>query len=878
MNLFKNKEKQTQEETKSKAKKRIVQSTQQNIPVKEIIGNAIVTEDDRIYKVIEVLPSDFFLKKENEQNQIAFNFQTVLNYCPNEVHIKSISTHANLAKQKNNLLHHLIKETNDNCKTMMKEFYNTLTKAEIYGIQRRYFISFPYDSVNDSKSVIHLNEAIDTLNSVSTRVARSLDECGNAAIINNDYDNESLLYMLLNRKSFTKIPYDEHKKKTIQKYQQSTMQSQPFIPTTDLICANNISFENKKYVVCDGIYYSFLFIPSTGYPTETIPGWLEFIVNSYVGVDVDIFLTKDKTMTEGKLRRLLGHNEADIEGMSRSSQGFRIAARKNNAIQYIYSCIDQGQSYYNMSTIVTVTGYSPEEVDDKVKNIISVAESKYGTILYPLINQEEQAFKSVLPCSTLDKNIFNKSRRNVVTEGAADNYIFTSAELIDDNGIYFADNTTNQSPIILNSFNEKKYKNAHKFICGETGSGKSVTVMSIASKNRAYHRPVYILSPYKQHEFARLCEEMGGEFVSIGTGSKNILNPLEIFPLSSRSLEIRKTLKDDAEDYSLLLQKISMVSSFIRIKYPDMNSIEEEILEDTLLELYAKFGITEDNESLWNENKTAFKKMPILSDLYESMLTKGNDAKQLVTTIKSLTVGKAKHFNGHTNFNVDNDFFVIGLEHNSDDVTMMLSYFLAMEFIWQKVQENPLQEKSFVTDEWWILAKNKVSADRSLQIAKLSRAYRCEMIIATQQMSDADSYGTSEYGKKVLDACETKILLKMGENDFNYVTDKLNLTEVEQNIIKKAGNGNGLYITPYVRIPIYFNLSEREKLLYFTDKETIEKYEKMQKYKEVLSQTEEMSSLFENKKKETYSVFGNDKTYVSDMFEDNVPDISDIFN
>ena len=863
-----------------KPKRTIVQSVQQTIPVKEILDDVIVTPDERIYKVMEIYPTNFLLKNNAEQNKIGTNFQSVLNECPNEIHIKCVATYADLGKQKNNLIKHMRSEKNDNCRSLMQDFYSTLTQAEIYGVQRHYYLSFPYDSLTGSKSVTPLNEAVNALNSKAERIRNLLLDCENMSSLNTDIDNEKLLYNLLNRKTYLSKPYEQHLHEITTKYKEKTHDNNVFIPTPDKISSSSINFDNKKYVVADGLYYSFLFIPEAGFPSGIWPGWLMFIVNSYVNVDVDIFIKRDRSFTEGRLRKMDSYNGAAGDEMNKSSQGYSTMIKKQASINYLQECLEAGQEVYQTSVIVTVCGYTPEEVDEKITNITSIASSKYGMKLFPLYNQEEQAFLSVLPCSALNNNIYNKSKKNMATEGTADNYVFGSAELIDDEGIYFAENPDNQSPIILDSFNEKKLNNAHKFVCGTTGAGKSVTLMSIASKNRAYHRPVYILAPYKQHEFSRLCEEIGGTFVSIGTGSNTILNPMEIFPLSKRSLEVRKAIKDDSEKYSLLLQKISMLVQFIRIKYEEMNEIEESVLEETLIELYNEFGITEDNDSIWNEEHTAPKKMPILSDLYNKLSQKTDKESEVLSkVVRSLTIGKAKHFDGQTNFDVDNEFFVFGLEHNKDDMMMNLSYYLTMEFVWQRIQENPLQKKSFVTDEWWILARNKLSAMRSLEIAKLSRAYRCEMIIATQNMSDADSYGNSEYGSKVLDACDTKILLKLGVNDFDFVKKKLNLTENEQDIVERASNGRGLYITPYVRIPIYFNLNNTEKLLYFTDEETMKKYEIIQNYKKELNRTESIDDLFNDTQDDNFSVFETKEIGepLENLFDESVKNFDDIF-
>ena len=59
----------------NKKEKRAIESTQSNIPIKDMIDGVIVTDDDRYVKVLEVLAIPFFNKKPDEQNRIIKLFQ-----------------------------------------------------------------------------------------------------------------------------------------------------------------------------------------------------------------------------------------------------------------------------------------------------------------------------------------------------------------------------------------------------------------------------------------------------------------------------------------------------------------------------------------------------------------------------------------------------------------------------------------------------------------------------------------------------------------------------------------------------------------------------------------------------------------------------------
>ena len=72
--------------------------------------------------------------------------------------------------------------------------------------------------------------------------------------------------------------------------------------------------------------------------------------------------------------------------------------------------------------------------------------------------REEQAFLTALPLVSVEKGLYERSRRNLLTGGAASCYPFTSYEMCDDNGILLGVNKYNSSLIIVDIFNSAVYK------------------------------------------------------------------------------------------------------------------------------------------------------------------------------------------------------------------------------------------------------------------------------------------------------------------------------------------------------------------------------------------------------------------------------------
>jgi len=133
-----------------------------------------------------------------------------------------------------------------------------------------------------------------------------------------------------------------------------------------------------------------------------------------------------------------------------------------------------------------------------------------------------------MPFLSIDSRLERKTRRNVLTSGAASTYMFTSFELSDDNGVLLGVNRHNNSLCIVDLFNTRINKNANVTLLGTSGAGKTFTMQLMALRMRMRGIQCYILAPIKGHEFKRACNAIGGEFIKISPGSQQCINVMEI--------------------------------------------------------------------------------------------------------------------------------------------------------------------------------------------------------------------------------------------------------------------------------------------------------------------------------------------------------------
>lgn len=833
--LKRNKKEKEEIQSKKRVQKKALKSTQSEIPVRELYKGMIVLKGNRFnryVKIMEIAPISYSLKTVDDKNNIYYQFSKVFNSCPAKIQFITLSLQSNLKKQLEILDDEIAGEKNENCIKVSETYKEKLIKSQSTSVQHRFFVVFEYDGKNSSNIEAVYNEMTMTENAI----ANSLTRCGNTVLsFGNNYSEintavSEILYTFYNRNEIMSEPFEERFIKELNLYSNYYGSDNYYLPITEIIAPKNISYLNNKYIVVNsdkkndkhGTYYSFLYIPSNAMPPSVTPGWVSNLLPDDQGFDVSVFFQKeDSSKLISKFRRNLTYNEANNAAAASNSAMADISANAYEAGYYLKNGMMAGQDFFYMSILYTISAESPELVDEKVEFLKGIFKNS-GIRIKDCRYQEEAAFNSSLPFCNLDKDIFEKSKQNVLTEGAASIYPFDDTILNDPDGIYFGDNTMSNSLAVVDLFDTSKFQNPNVFICGQTGSGKTYALLLMAIRMRIKHIPVYILTPEKEHEFRRVCEALGGQFIQLGAGSPNRINVMEIF---KRDEDASMAIDGTDDRVSYLSEKAETLRDFFKllITNPNMSTEEETLLDKAIVETYHRFGITKDNNSLYDTEDIMhqkFKKMPIISDLVK-VLREEPKANRIATIIATLCEGSASSFNGQTNVDLSNDFTVIGLEHLKGKM-LPLGIYMAMDFCWSKIKEDRTKKKMLFIDEWWKLAYNPVAAEYSLEIAKLIRAYGGGMVIATQEMKDVLAVEDGKYGEGVLSACRSKIILHLDKKEATTVKNLIGINDTEVQNIIDADKGQALFIANGNNVRIKFVASKLEHSLITTDRKELD--------------------------------------------------------
>lgn len=791
--------------------------TEDLIPVRNIQNGIIHLNDGRYIKILEVEPINFLLRSVREQKHIIASFASWMKISPVHLQIKVLTKKADISKHLNAIERDMDREQDPKCRELQKDYYNLIkTIGSREAITRRFLIIFEYEPAFTNRKSDY-SEVVSTLETAARTAKQYFTHCDNVVITHDD-ENAFLLnvlYAIFDRELSEKVPIE----KRIHDLQlRQAIESTPEgITVPQVIAPECIDLRHGSYVVIDGVYHAYLIVPSSGFNPHVVAGWTSLFVNAGEGIDVDFFFQREpKERIQSKLGQQIRINRSRIKDTSDTNTDFDDIEGAIKSGYFLKQGLANYEDFYYTSIIVTVTADSLDNLEWRVAEVRRLMISQDMDVRTCYFRQED-AMRSVMPFCRLNKKLFERSKRNMLTSAAASCYPFTSYEMSDENGILLGVNKHNNSLVIVDIFNSRVYKNANMAILGTSGAGKTFTMQLMALRMRRKGTQVFIIAPLKGHEFLRACRNVGGEFISISPASKQCINIMEI----RRTDQTANAIIDGGiNENSILAKKIQQLHIFFSLLIPDMSHEEKQLLDEALIRTYAMKGITHENESLIDpDDPSRYRTMPLLEDVY-NILMEAPETKRMGNILNRLVHGSAKTFNQQTNVDLSNPYTVLDISELTGEL-LTVGMFLVLDFVWDKAKEDRTKEKAIFIDEIWQLVgagSNSLAAEFCLEIFKIIRGYGGAAIAATQDLNDFFSLDGGKYGKGIINNAKTKIILNLEDDEALRVQDALNLTDAEISNITRFERGNGLISTNSNHITVEFKASNLEKRLITTDR------------------------------------------------------------
>ena len=178
-------------------------STQKWVPVQDIRDGVIITKDGHYVKVLEVMPVNFHLKSQIEQQNIIYYFSGYLKVAPDNLQIKVVTQRADIAGYEKRMREFYEKEPVASCREMIEDnIAEVRYLAANEAVTRRFFLIFQHEARMKTRAAT-IEAIAERLRDEEQTARRYLDMCGLQVRDVSYADNFQLelLYSLLNRRA-----------------------------------------------------------------------------------------------------------------------------------------------------------------------------------------------------------------------------------------------------------------------------------------------------------------------------------------------------------------------------------------------------------------------------------------------------------------------------------------------------------------------------------------------------------------------------------------------------------------------------------------------------------------------------------------------------
>ena len=514
-------------------------------------------------------------------------------------------------------------------------------------------------------------------------------------------------------------------------------------------------------------------------------GWLaKLIENTGAIFSINIEPTDNTELIENLDARVRDATSLSKIAKNESIKQMREAEVKEVS-DIISRMINNNEVVSYLTIYICVSAQEEKELNlkcDEVKREIQKLKLKIRPVTNFLLTS---GFKAVAPFFTIQSDLTEYFKRNILTSSFTGGFLFNTNTFIDKNGYYLGINQ-NGGIIIFNIWQKNSDRtNSNMVAVGSSGSGKSLTIKHIIYNELPSSRILIIDS---EDEYTYLAKNLKGSIINCGgSNTGHILNPLQI-----------RVNKDDEEDLNSIALHFQFLHTFFEILFPSLNEIEFSMLDLVLEDLYTKFGITQDTDISKLEN-TDFPRLEDLYYLLEKKNKKENKEEyvKLLSLLRTISIGQASTiWNGYTDITINNEITVFNTKNMQEFQVQYkrAQYYNIMSYAWEILSKNKEERDILVADECHILVDPNIpqTLEYLRNISKRARKYNSSIIVITQSIEDFLNEKIKLYGQSLLANSTYKLFFKMDGQDLRDVVKTFGLTEKEESLIYNAKKGECL--------------------------------------------------------------------------------------
>ena len=535
----------------------------------------------------------------------------------------------------------------------------------------------------------------------------------------------------------------------------------------------------------------------SGFPYVASTGWLNMLTNFNHNLDISYHIEQIDPITAiPKLNRKITELESTKRGMLKSGKviGSEITDPLESAME-LKDKIQRGQEkLFQISIYMTISTDSLLELN-KITTLLETVMSTRLFYIKTATFQQLEGLQSILPRG---ENLLAQ-KRNLDSSSAALTFPFVSSELVQESGILYGINKSNNSLVIVDRFS---LNNANSIVFAQSGSGKSYTAKVEILRQLMQGTKVIVIDP--EREYKKLAQSVNGTYIKLSAKSKEKINPFD-FSLTSKNenVELAEHIQDLTEILSLMVG--------------GLNAEEKAGVDRAILQTYKQFGWLLNPNNIIKKKKSnrgrkpKQKTYPLLKDFYRTL--KSMKQRNLANRLEKFIKGSLSSvFNSQTNIKLDNRLVIFDIKDLNESLRQIMMMVIA-DFVHSEVRTNP-QKRILVIDEGWMLLQHEESARFVANLTRRARKYYLGVTIISQQAND---FLSQDYGRAIASQSALRILMKQDTTTIKKVASEFNLSEYEQHFLLTCDRGEALIIADQNHVALKVVASDKEHPLLTTD-------------------------------------------------------------
>jgi type IV secretory pathway VirB4 component len=521
-----------------------------------------------------------------------------------------------------------------------------------------------------------------------------------------------------------------------------------------------------------------------GYPREVARGWLAPLLQAAGELDLSLHVDPlSPHLAADRLRRQRARLESSrrIDQQKGRLPDPTVEAAAEDADE-LAARLARGESkLYRSGLYLSVRADSKRELDERCQRVRTLCASLLLHVV-PATFRPLEGWQTTLPLG-LDRL---RLRRAFDTDALAAGFPFAALDPpLDPDGVLYGI-TDSGAPVLVDRFARESY---NAVLLARTGAGKSYLAKLEALRLLCRGVQVFVIDP--EDEYRRLCDAVGGAYLSLSGPEPATLNPLD--------------LPRDGHERTLD-ERILFLAELVELLTEGLAGRELAALDRAARSCYEQAGITRDPA-------THQRPAPLLRDLVLALEAEGATGQSLAEQLAPYaTASHSSLFDRPTSARPDCHlvcFSLRGLPERLKTPALLL----CLDAVWRSL-EGPLRRRCVVVDEAWILMREPAGARFLFRLAKSARKRWCGLTAITQ---DAGDLLSTDLGQSVVSNAATQLLLRQSPQAIERVGEAFKLTTGERRYLAACPTGSGLLLTGDQRIPLKVVASSEEHSLVTTD-------------------------------------------------------------